>query len=275
MEIAAGKNEYNDQEIYEIAAALEYDKMLHLWKHMKGTKYYEITEAYLVNNESLLLPFEHRLATMVERTTQDKDVFLNQSWRMASDANLREKILENYYKFADKFEINENSAVKTIPLVHGVPDEKSAFSIASTGFAALGKRDSGFFGNGIYFTNNVVYAAQYSKSKNYKLTNEKNEKIAKSTNQNLPEKPLIVILSWVSMASIYPVTEKPDSPESLQGKAIGGGYDSHYTLVCQPKYYPVTTDADLKNKLAEFVVSQENQTLPKYILYLKEIPQQQ
>jgi len=65
------------------------------------------------------------------------------------------------------------------------------------------------------------------------------------------------------MGNIYPVTEHPSYENSLNGKPCKEGFDSHYLVV--NKSFPVEEggipDSD------EFVVFNQDQILPRYIVY--------
>lgn len=72
--------------------------------------------------------------------------------------------------------------------------------ICRNGFAALAKTDEGYFGRGIYFTHFMDYAAGV-------YGGNKGEQV--------------VVLSWVQVGNVYPVTENPfKANESLKGKPL-------------------------------------------------------
>lgn len=74
-------------------------------------------------------------------------------------------------------------------------------------------------------------------------------------------------MSWVNPGHIYPVCENHQSKDSLMGKELTAGHDSHYVVVNEtglpPKSY---SDADLYDEL---VIKQENQIMPAYLISLK------
>lgn len=44
-----------------------------------------------------------------------------------------------------------------------------------------------------------------------------------------------MLLSWVLMGNLYPVTESVTSQESLEGTKLKEGFDSHYVLTKRSK----------------------------------------
>eukprot|EP01094_Clydonella_sp_ATCC50884_P000974 TRINITY_DN1072_c0_g1_i2.p1 TRINITY_DN1072_c0_g1~~TRINITY_DN1072_c0_g1_i2.p1 ORF type:complete len:1509 (-),score=367.26 TRINITY_DN1072_c0_g1_i2:140-4666(-) len=107
--------------------------------------------------------------------------------------------------------------------------------------------DFGFYGRGFYMT-------QYPSYGNYYL----------ETVRQLPQgTPLL--LSWVLLGNVYPVTEDPGAKDNLHGKPCVEGFDSHYTLVSKPHYVP--TPEGCEPDADELVVFRREQVLPRYLVY--------
>jgi len=75
-----------------------------------------------------------------------------------------------------------------------------------------------------------------------------------------------VIISYVNMGNIFPVTEDRRGPHSLLGSALKSGYNSHFVLtnVCGSIYHEEKDDIVCN----EIVVGQESQILPAFIITL-------
>ena len=117
--------------------------------------------------------------------------------------------------------------------IHGTTEEKAG-NIVRTGFAALKRTDEGYYGEGraarsdrlhfscclgIYSTSSVDYAVYYAK----------NSKDSKTPDDGT----YFLILSYVLPGNSYPCCERPkkNSPDSMMGKQLKFGYNSHYVLV--------------------------------------------
>src|SRR5436190_640877 len=83
-----------------------------------------------------------------------------------------------------------------------------AEKIAQTGFAALASLDAGYFGRGIYFTTYILYTLPYSCSK---------------------RNPSVVI-GYLNLGNVFPVTENHKGDESLLGLPLKPGYNSHFVI---------------------------------------------
>jgi hypothetical protein len=90
--------------------------------------------------------------------------------------------------------------------------------------------DYGRFGRGISFTQYFGYGAEY---------------IAKHDGGN-DGGATPLLLSWVIMGNVYPVTESPSSAyeEHLHGKPLKHGFDSHYALLQAESKLPIRNVSD-------------------------------
>jgi len=129
--------------------------------------------------------------------------------------------------------------------------------MADTGFAATGKTDPGWYGGGIYLTNDSKYALEYCKTG-----------------------PKWLVLTAATPGNIYPVTELNSSTDttpglaSLKGKACEPGYQSHITYVPKgnlPHAHPVTAPTAIDSQLhaVEVVLFEGGQVLPLFIFCMK------
>jgi len=112
----------------------------------------------------------------------------------------------------------------------------------------LSKLDAGWFGKGMYFTHFPAYASKYGC-----LANKGSKKV--------------LLLCWVLKGLIYPVVEDPKSANGFLGKPCMSGYHSHYAIV--KNYLPC--GANDRPESDEIVIFQEDQILPRYIVYFDEI----
>jgi len=166
-------------------------------------------------------------------------------------------VAEQFQKRANLCAYNLNLAVPIVPSVHGT-DFFIAEKIAQTGFAAISILDEGYFGKGIYFSTYMLYTLPYCAVK---------------------ASPAIII-SYLNMGNVFPVTEHHRSEDSLSGKAITTGYNSHYVRTTNEGVCYQPTEGQLKemkNSNAvepkylcdEIVLPQESQILPAFILSLE------
>src|SRR4051794_27425466 len=82
------------------------------------------------------------------------------------------------------------------------------------------------------------------------------------------EYPLFLIES----GNVFPVTESVKGADSLKGKRLKDGYDSHYVLVKRKgdsTFADVAGSSDKKDG-DEIVIPSGSQCLPQYIVYFKD-----
>lgn len=163
----------------------------------------------------------------------------------------RKKIYERCEQLTNPFNDPTYPQVKFLFGWHGLKDVDSLDSIFTTGFANLGKTDKGFFGKGIYSTDNANYAYQvYSKG-------------------TMGESK-ILLLNSICFHSPYPIS----SAETLSdffGKPSCGKYDANFAVVELAKghaksYVPVTDMSKLHKSPSEIVVFQSSQCIPRYLV---------
>jgi len=171
-------------------------------------------------------------------------IFFNQTWKFRDKTGLRKWVYEKFEERVHSWEFNaeELLSLPVLPVIHGT-QLGTAWSISSTGFAALSATDAGFFGKGIYFTSSCKYALPYTQ---------------------FGSQPCLLI-SLINPGNVYPVIEHHKSDYSLMGTAITPGYNSHY--ICTSKDGSCVTKEENSN-YDEFVIEQEAQIIPIAIIEL-------
>jgi len=171
-----------------------------------------------------------------------------------------------YLKTAQRVE--KLTVTKVVPLWHGT---SRAEAICSNGFAFFGKHalfknanntgpstDIGYFGSGIYFTNNAQYATMYSANK------------VGGT----------ILLAWVAMREPFPVVSDQPVPREgsdmtmLKGKGAYKNYNAHYIPVTSTdpsdpenmQYHPCHRSE--QPAWDEYVVFHSSQTLARFQIEL-------
>lgn len=213
----------------------------------------EITAIY---NEALSVSFVNQWKIARARKRESPEQFYKCTYRK----NAAKMAVMHYFEteILSHTEYNERLDVPLIGALHGT-DYSVATKIAATGFAALSSLDAGYFGKGIYFTTHLLYTLPYCCMK----------------------RDPAVILSYINMGNIYPVTECHKSAHSLMGAPIKSGYTSHLVVTNKDgTVYDVAKnqkDVDASSaeegggggiRCDEIVVGQESQILPAFIIRL-------
>lgn len=220
-----------------------------IFENMHGVENVQITKAYAIESEHLKNGFKTRIKTIHTRLKEDPDTFRNASWEK-NRATWRKMMLDNLELYTQQF-VSSYSQLKIIPVFHAVKKVETAWKICASGFANLSINDDGWYGKGIYFTTNLRYAAKY-----YGEVNDKGE--------------YILILSYVILGSVYPCVEHPQKEREIKGKDCQKGYDAHVTYVSPSSLFPCELNSsDIHENYSEIVIFQENQCLPKYLLFCK------
>lgn len=204
-----------------------------------NVKVAEITAIY---NKALLVSFVNQWKIMTTRKIQAPEHFFTCTYskdgaKMAIMAYFQKTIL-NFWPY------NQDLQVSLIPALHGT-NQLVAEKIAQTGFASLSSLDSGYYGKGIYFTTSILYTLPYA---------------------CMHREPAL-ILSYLNMGNVFPVTENHKGDKSLMGTPIKTGYNSH--LVLTAKDGTIHNLGDEQGIVCdEIVVGQESQILPAFIIRL-------
>jgi len=149
------------------------------------------------------------------------------------------------------FVICHEDKIPLIPLWHGTSEEAGK-NIAANGYATLGLTDPGFFGRGCFYgTPQSEYACRvYGKN--------------------------VVTLNIVSIGNVFPVIFK--DMVNLLGQCSYKNYDCHYApVIPKNKNSPNGVDYVAIKDLAEnpmydeFVIFQEGQVVPRFIVYYEKV----
>jgi hypothetical protein len=147
--------------------------------------------------------------------------------------------IEQYKFLTDAYECMGIKSNSIIPMYHSTISESSD-NIKVTGFINKKENrrlDNGYFGSGIYLTSKFNYALSYGQSN--------------------------ILLCLVIPGKVYPVTEELNSNNSLYGKPLKEGYNSHYVLLDnfnlgKPILSPSSTTVD------ELVIFDTKRILPLF-----------
>ena len=192
-----------------------------------------------IYNPNLTSNFINQWKITIDRKKYSFDLFFGKTYtKDPNKMNVMKHYEENVVTLLD---CNKNLEVPLIPVVHGTSLEV-ANSIALCNMACLSSLDSGFFACGVYNSTSVCYCLPYAVGK---------------------RNPAIII-SYLNMGNIFPVTESHNGPRSLMGSALKQGYNSHFVLTTKDgNVFDGTGDI-----CDELVINQSSQILPAFIIEL-------
>jgi cysteine-rich repeat protein len=201
----------------------------------------EITQITAVYNRALSVSFVNQWKLTTTRRVESPEQFFHCTYsKDEQKINVMKYYQDNLLQFTP---YNQTLQVPLLPVLHGT-DYFIAEKIAQTGFASLSTLDPGFFGKGIYFTTSLPYTLPYSCGK---------------------RRPAVII-SYINMGHIFPVTEDHKGPRTLKGQALKSGYNSHLALTGKEGFiYDELKDVVVCD---EIVVNQESQILPAFLVEL-------
>jgi Leucine-rich repeat (LRR) protein len=227
-------DEYYSRKYKTDSKEFKYVESLLITYFNKGkVKLSRITAIY---NKSLTVSFINQWNITITRKIRSSEQFFPITYKSNED---KMKVMEYYKNNILKY---DDELVPLVPVLHGT-DLEVAKKIAKTGFASLSSLDAGFFGKGIYFTTHLLYTLPYACGK----------------------RNPVVILSYVNMGNVYPVTEDHRGSNSLSGAAIKSSYNSHFVLTNKDGTVTNNFDGIICD---EIVVGQESQILPAFIIEL-------
>mmetsp|Transcript_19071 Transcript_19071/g.21244 ORF Transcript_19071/g.21244 Transcript_19071/m.21244 type:complete len:607 (+) Transcript_19071:30-1850(+) len=203
---------------------------------------WRVTKIIAVRNENLLQsPFERRVNKLDMRAAQSEFIA---SLDDEKDPELRMFIENRMEKFVCE---TTESGSKMFWGWHGTKSS-AVNKICDSGFSALGTTDQGYFGNGIYTSFQVAYAG------------------------SVYAKDGILLLCNMSALNCLPVVRS--DMFNLKGKNAYKNYDAHYIPVVpsspdndREKVYWGIEDVDMTPKYDEFVVFEEAQIIPRFIVH--------
>ena len=159
---------------------------------------------------------------------------------------------------------NDGSQAFVVPAFQTL-SEQAAHDIGKHGFQAVNTTgNGGQYGEGLYFTSNVHYAAKCAK-----------EDVGDSNGGGV-----LLLLSLVLPGDVYPATESPDRQENgppLKGLGCRVGYQSHYVVIDRATGLPTSREGDLGDRdpedgkhrtwrAGELVVFEVSRVLPLFLV---------
>jgi len=198
-----------------------------------------------VYNPTLTTSFINQWKVIKERIVHSGDIFNVQETTRRLAREHVEKHLDNVIQ---TYPWNKRISVPILPVCHGT-DHYIAEKISQTGFAALSTTDVGYYGRGIYFTSYAQYSFPYFMSRD---------------NPSL-------ILAYLVVGNAYPVVEHHLKKGNLVGQALKAGFNSHYVLCNKDGFAIEVAEGEqlhLEGVFNEFVINQESQTVPAFIVDL-------
>jgi len=176
------------------------------------------------------------------------------------ETELRNFVFDRFMEHVSAFEWNANALVPIVPAVQifGSEQSEEVNTIALTGFEISPEKESGRFGQGLYFTTNTLL--------------ENSEK----------KETRILVLSLTIPGNVYPVIEQHkligsnlqesvspvfEGKSTLLGNPIVAGYNSHYVLTTKDGGRSILSKEEATPS-DELIVAQESQVLPVFVVYV-------
>eukprot|EP01127_Copromyxa_protea_P006350 TRINITY_DN1616_c0_g1_i2.p2 TRINITY_DN1616_c0_g1~~TRINITY_DN1616_c0_g1_i2.p2 ORF type:complete len:1987 (-),score=299.68 TRINITY_DN1616_c0_g1_i2:6-5966(-) len=225
-------------------ASEEFEKMEDFFYNiLEASRKIEIKEAYAIFNPVLVQSFINYRNIITSRMVDNPEIFAKQDWASITSKD-KDAVFDKYLARCIKAGWNAVLDVPILLTCH-VTDFNVATAIASTGFAGLSSLDVGWHGAGVYFTTYAMYACRFF--------------------ENRADPALLI--SFVTLGNVYPVTESHTGPTSLMGQRLKPGYTAHYAAIGEDGAVPDRWD-DPDSLYDELVVSQEPQIAPVYLIRL-------
>jgi len=219
-------------------------------RHHDGNALFDlegIEAVYEVYNPTLTSNFVSGHTLLEKRIQNDPTVFAKKDWKNYNDKDQREIVSNQFRKLVQRFEWNDLAPTAPIlSVIHGT-STGIGWKIIETGFASLASLDAGWYGAGMYFTSSIRYAAPYFMS-----------------NSNPA-----VLICLINPGNPYPVTEPQAGANTLSGVPVKPGYQSNFVLTASSGL--VQSDFSQSETFDEFVIPQEAQVVPIYLLELSRL----
>jgi len=164
-------------------------------------------------------------------------VFLKQDWKKLGQLNFREKTLEFYENYFNKFSWNKDITVPIVPCISGCASESEVSEKIKCGFSS--SEGTGRFGQGIY-VNTAPISQKFD----------------------------TFLISYVIPGNVFPIS--PDDltkSKPVTGNPIKAGYNSHFVLV--HKETEEIANLETGNQMAEIVIGQQAQIIPAFVVRTK------
>jgi len=201
-----------------------------------------IAQAFALVSPKLAENYSNLRRIQKTRMKSDPASFFGNNWINNED---RVNVIEVFKQKMESWTWNKDLSIEDsviLPMVHST-EEKIAWSIAASGFAALAALDAGFYGKGIYFSSSALYTIPYFATK----------------------KEPTILICLTAPGNPFPVIEHPKEDNNLFGKLIKPGYQSHYVLTSKSGN-PWTEKNGPKNRYDELVLDLEAQVVPLFLL---------
>jgi len=200
-----------------------------------------IEDVTAIYNPTLTSSFINQWRVLHERLLNNTELF---NTKEGSSRKEREFVEKHYEEISHSFLWNKSIDIPILPVCHGT-DHYIAEKISQTGFATLSTTDAGYYGRGIYFSTHSQYTFPYYMSR---------------------DNPSLLI-SYIIPGNPYPVIEHHQKKGNLVGQALKAGFNSHYVL-CNKDGNVISQidDLDQDSIYNEFVISQESQIVPAFII---------
>jgi len=242
-----------------------------------------IKKAFAVYNPLLEKAYEYFLKTLIGRFKTAGKLFKKDDYKQEKDATRKQKILDDYKTKMEVHPFNKSDEKKyTIPILPAFQglNETVAMRVCESGYSVDLPSNTHFFGKGLYFTTDPIFALQ----------SLEHQKVGADASPNK-----VLVLSILIPGNVFPVTEHPfkdenkeffldhpdvpkkeqrvPNPKGYYQKGIRPGYQCHYTLVEKNK--EAFSDPEIFRDLSDrkqfgdqIVVFENSQALPLYVLFL-------
>jgi len=206
----------------------------------------KIANCWAIASTSLATAMSATFNVQKARFIAAPDKFCSEKWKSFPNQTHRHKTIDYFLDNAHKWSWNKENSISEgliLPVVHGT-EASLAWKIAAGGFATLSTLDAGFYGKGIYFSTSALYTLPYFANK---------------------RSPAILIC-LTAPGNPYPVTESPNTLNSLVGKPLLSGYQSHYVVTMSSGFPLAEKHWEVEQKYDELVLNQEAQIVPLFLL---------
>jgi len=206
----------------------------------------EIYQSYAIVSRVLASNCYSTRKIQIHRMKTSPTQFYRMDWKKQPDADLRQATINSFLSKVKKWVWNEKLSIHQSPIlpVIYVTDVDLAWEISIQGFTTETQFD-GLFGRGIYFTTSARYRLpQISK---------------------LDKPAILICLS--TPGNPFPVTEHHNSSNSMLGKSIKSGYQSHYVITTKNgRPFTLKDYENLETSFDELIIDQEAQVVPIFLL---------
>jgi len=206
-----------------------------------------IDEVFKVYNPQCVLDFNSYRKKIEQRQRENPALFKKTDWEGSKQVETKRAVIDRYDNYAKSFVWNHptrhTDELPIIPVVHGT-DYEVAKHICNTGFTTVASLDSGYYGQGMYFSTSISYTIPYFVGK----------------------KTPCILLCFAMPGNVFPVSECPkgDAATALLGKPVKSGYHCHYVSTNKSGLiYNPETDRGCYD---EVVLFQECQVVPAYMI---------